>query len=481
MTITPPRPEAKTRETTTRETTTRRARARTRSREIESRHARLAPPPTRSRTLSSDRIPAATGPTSLPALSDSADLRFRHSASTRRKVRLGDNRRDYLRSALLRCAVYLGPLSIAVAAADPLTRVAWPVPLVTLLLGWTAAQALTSTGVAVARRSGEVAAARLVGAGFLATAGLWSALVWMAPPWVIGPHRALALVIGLGGLTSLATVTTALVTRSEAVIVRWCLPAWLLAVVSLAGMAGDWMPIHVPVDTLLPAAIIFAAVRAFKPVFLPGRRPRKIRLSRAELTRGGGYLIIGASQAICVGMLWQAGPSGSTAPFWLPLLLAVPVLETLIGWHTDRVDAGLDVSETGEELGQHLRGITLITLAGLLPPFGVGCGLAFAAHRMPDALTGLTATHAGVLQLAGGTLLGGIFAITFLLAARKRTAIAAAVAATPPIIVAALPFLPIPTAGPLADAVAVLAVTHLGGLLAVALTDLIPTTRRRTS
>ena len=361
----------------------------------------------------------------------------------RRGSRRAPVRRSYLSAALLRCALYLGPLSVAVAAAEPLGRVAWPVPLTVLLLAWTAAQALTSTGVAVARRAGSAAACRLVGGGFAAVAGLWCALVWVAPATLLGGHRALALVIGLGGLAVLATVTAALVTRAEAALVRWSLPCWL--------------------------------VRAFRPLVVPGLRERPPRLTRPELRQGAGYLIIGASQAICVGLLWHAGPSGSTTPFWLPLLLAVPILEALIGWHTGQVDAGPDPA--GSQARRDRR-ITLVTLAGLVPPLVAGCALAQIAYRMPAGLDALTGGHSGVLALAGGTLLGGVFAITFLLAARGRTGVAAALAAAPPLATAVLSLtglpvrvglLPQPAAGPLPDAVAVLAVTHLAGLLAVAL------------
>jgi hypothetical protein len=411
------------------------------------------------------------GATSVTGLGDSVltDLRFRHAApGSHRGSRRAPIRLYYLGAALLRCALYLGPLSVAVAAAGPLRQVAWPVPLVTLLLGWTAAQALTSTGVVVARRNGPAAAARLVAGGFAAVAGIWAALVWVAPAALLGPHRVLALVIGLGGLTSLATVTAAVVTRAEAGVVRWSLPGWLLAAV--AGLAGVVPPLPLPIDTLLPAAIVMAAVRAFRPLLLPGNPGRRTRLSRPELRRACGYLIIGASQAICVGVLWRAGPSGSTMPFWLPLLLAVPILEALIGWHTDQVDAGLDATENGADYGRHVRSVTLITLAGLLPPLAVGCALAIAAYRMPAELAALQGSRAGVLELAGGTLLGGVFAITFLLAARRRTGMAATVAATPPLALAASLVLPVPSAGPLADAVLVLAATHAAGLLVVALT-----------
>nr|WP_255643832.1 hypothetical protein [Actinoplanes polyasparticus] len=371
-------------------------------------------------------------------------------------------RRSYLRAAFVRCALYLGPLSVAAAAAEPLAEVPWPVPLATLLLGWAAAQALTCTGVSVARRSGPAAAARLVGGGFAAVAGLWCALVWIAPDTLVGPYRGLALVVGLGGLGTLATVTAALVTRAEAAIVVWSLPCWLLAASALAepliGRTAE-------VGLLLPAAIVVALVRAFQPVLLPGISGRRPRLSPAELRRGGGYLVIGASQAVLVGLVWQAGPSGSTAPFWLPLLLAVPILEALIGWHTGQVEAGLDSAENGADYRRHVRSVTLITIAGLLPPFAVGVALALAAYQLPAATSA-----AVVLGLAGGTLLGGVFAITYLLAARSRTGIAATLAAAPPLVTLVLPLLPLPSSGPLPDAVAVLAATHLAGLLVVALT-----------
>jgi hypothetical protein len=467
MTITPSRPR--------RITTPPRSRRRVAA---EPRHSLSDPPgPLESLPLVDDQagVEAPEQYDPIPALdaddTDPATLRFRHAASGSRKgCRRAPVRRYYLGAALLRCGLYLGPLSVAVAAAGPLSQVAWPVPLITLLLGWTAAQALTSVGVAVARRGGPTAAARLIGGGFAAVAGLWSALVWVAPAALLGPHRVLALVIGLGGLTSLATVTAALVTRSEAAIVRWSLPCWLLAGLALAGLAGVVLPVPLPIDTLLPAAIVVAAVRAFRPLMLAKSTEKAVRPTRAEIGRGAGYLIIGASQAICVGLLWRAGPSGSTMPFWLPLLLAVPILEALIGWHTDQVEAGLDATESGADFGRHVRGVTLITLAGLLPPLAVGCALAVAAYRMPIELAALQGTRAGVLELAGGTLLGGVFAVTFLLAARTRTGVAATVAATPPLALAALPLLPVAPAGALPDAVTVLAATHAVGLLVVAFT-----------
>jgi hypothetical protein len=422
----------------------------------------VAPPPPLAAPLPPIEIDLSEEPTTG---------RFRHAASGKGSRR-APVRRHYLGAALLRCGLYLGPLSVAVAGAGPLSKVAWPVPLITLLLGWTAAQALTSVGAAVARRGGPVAAARLVGGGFAAVAGLWAALVWVAPAALLGPHRVLALVVGLGGLTSLATVTAAVVTRAAAAIVRWSLPCWLLAGLAVAGMYGVVPParIPLPIDTLLPAAILVAAIRAFRPLLLTDGPGRPIRPTADEIRRGGGYLVIGASQAVCVGLLWRAGPSGSTMPFWLPLLLAVPILEALIGWHSDQVEPALDTTGNRADYTRRVRWVTAITLTGLLPPLVVGCALAVAAYRMPIELAALQGTRAGVLELSGGTLLGGVFAITFLLAARTRTGVAAAVAATPPLAVAALPLLPAAAGGALPDAVTVLAATHAVGLLVVAFT-----------
>ncbi|GIF02961.1 hypothetical protein [Actinoplanes siamensis] len=378
-------------------------------------------------------------------------------------------RRTVLRPVLLRCLLYLGPLSVAVAAAGALGRVAWPVPALTLLLGWSAAQALTSVGVTVARRAGPAEAARLVGAGFAAVTAFWCALAWTAPLSLLGPDRLLAASVGAGGLATLATVTAALVTRSEAAVVRWYLPCWLLAAAALAASGGAGWARYVPVETMLPAVIVTVLIRAFRPAVLTGRDCRIPRLTAAERRRGGAYLIIGISQAICVALLWQAGPDVTPAPAALPLLIAVPMLEALIGWHTARIDAGLHSAQTVAELGRHLRGVTWITLAGLLPPLAAGLALALAAYR-PPGLASLGGTQSAALALATGTLLGGVFAVTFLLAARSRTGIAATLAAAPPLATLLLPVLPQPAAGPLPLAVAVLAATHVAGLLIVALT-----------
>jgi hypothetical protein len=372
----------------------------------------------------------------------------------------------YLAAALLRCALYLGPLSVAVAAARLLGRVAWPVPVVTLLLGWSAAQALTSMGLTVAKRSGTIAAARLVAAGFLAAAMLWGALVWIAPHRLLG-DRGPAAAVGVGGIATLATVAVALVTRTEATVIRWSLPCWLLGAVTLAGAVGDGWSGRVPTGLLLPAVVAVAVARAFRPAVGRGT-PQRAPLTRADVRRGIGFLLIGAAQALSVAMLWRAGPSGSTSPGALPLLAAVPLLEALVGWHTRQVEAAMNGAESRADYGRQVRSVALVTVAGLLPPLAAGAALAVAAYRLPYGLSAMDATRDGVLALAAGTLLGGVLAATFLLAARGRTVLAASLAAAPPLAVAALPLLPVQLPDRLPLLVVVLTTADLIGLLTVA-------------
>jgi hypothetical protein len=389
-----------------------------------------------------------------------------------RGARRAPSRRGYLVTALLRCALYLGPLSVAMAAAGPLGRVAWQVPAVTLLLGWSAAQALTSVGASLARRAGRSVAARLVAGGFAAVAGLWCALVWVAPAAMLGPDRLLAAVVGVGGLLTLATVAGALVTGAESAVIRWSLPVWLLAAVT---MADAWPP-GVPGHLLLGVAVAVAAARAFRPALLRGL-PRRPALTAVELRRALCYLVIGTAQAACVALLWRTGPVAATPPAVLPLLAAVPMLEALIGWHTGQLDAALDDAESSSAYARHVRNVTVVTVAGLCPPLAVGVALAAAAYRLPYGLSAQHGARDLVLSLAGGVLLGGVLAVTLLLAAHGRTAAAAVLAAAPPTLSAMAPVLAVvwpAVPGPdlLPTIVAILAVTLLLGLPAVARTAL---------
>ncbi|MEU7901921.1 hypothetical protein [Actinoplanes sp. NPDC049118] len=373
---------------------------------------------------------------------------------------------------LLRCALYLGPLSVAVAAFRPLAGVAWQVPTGTLLLGWSVAQALAGAGAVVARRRGPGAGARLVGGGFAGAAALWCAFVLLAPAAAGGGSPVGAAAIGVCGLATLATVTAALVTHAEVAVIRWSLPCWLLAAVAIAGAIGDALAARVPVALLLPVAIAVAAFRAFRPAFSSGA---SVGLRACDLRGFAGRLVLGVGQAGCAVLLWRAGPPAATSPAVLPLLAAVPVLEALIGWHRRQVEAGLDVAESDQEFREHVGGVNLVTIAALLPPLAAGLALMLGAYRLPAGLQG---AREGVLAFAGGILLSGVLAVTLLLAARNRTVVAAVLAVAPPLAAVATPLVPALPPDPLPTVVAILAATHLVGLLTVAQTAADP---RRTS
>jgi hypothetical protein len=373
---------------------------------------------------------------------------------------------------LLRCALYLGPLSVAIAAAGLLGSLPWQVPAGTLVLGWSVTQILTGTGAVVARRGGSGAGARLVGLGFLTAAALWCAFVLLAPASVAGAEPGRAIAVGVCGLGSLASVTAALVSRREAAVVRWSLPCWLLAAIAVAGAIGDTWAARVPVTLLLPLAVAVAAFRAFRPAF---RRTATLVLRGDDLRGAVGRAVLGAGQAASAVLLWRAGPPAATSPAVLPLLAAGPVLEALIGWHRRQVESSLDVAESDEEHREHVGGVTVVTVAALLPPLAAGIALALAAYRLPGGVVG---AREGVLAVAGGILLSGVLAITLLLAARGRTFIAALLAVAPPLAAVAAPLVPALPPDPLRTVVAILAATHLVGLLTVAHTAADP---RRTS
>ena len=82
-------------------------------------------------------------------------------------------------------------------------------------------------------------------------------------------------------------------------------------------------------------------------------------------------------------LLWRAGPAGVAAAAAIPLLLAVPALETLVGWHMFQIESGLDASESGRDYRRHVRSVAVATVAALLPPLAAGIALAAAAYRLP--------------------------------------------------------------------------------------------------
>ena len=338
------------------------------------------------------------------------------------------------RAVLLRCALYLIPLCVAVSAAGVLGRVPWLVPVAVLLIGWSAAQGLTTVAAPVTWRYGAAAGARLAGAGFLGAGLAWAAVIWVAPAALLGGDRWLAAGIGAGGLGALAVVTGAVVIRAEKAVLLWSLPCLAL------------LPVRN--GQLLLAALAVALARAFWPA-LTGRPHRHRAPGAGRIRDGLAMLAVGAGQVLTAALVWHAG-SGPLA--MLPLLASVPLIETLVGWHVSKVEAGPAPA-----------GVDLMTVTGLLPPLAIGATLAITAYAPPVALPALPGMRDGLLGLASGTLLAGIFAATFLLAARGRTRAAAVLAVTPPAVVVLAPLLP-----RLPLLVVVLTTALFAGLLAVA-------------
>ncbi|MPZ28487.1 MAG: hypothetical protein GEV12_19310 [Micromonosporaceae bacterium] len=367
----------------------------------------------------------------------------------------------FLRPALTRAALYLTPVPLAMAAAEPLGRVPWPVPVGAATAGWCAIQVLGYLGRAAAARAGAgpggaaaTAAARLVLVGGGALTAGWSALLAVAPAGLAGDDRPLAYAVSLPALLLFTAIAAALATGTAAALLRWSLPL-LLAVAATSG----WLPgqvLAVPAEPLLLAGIAVVAVRGFAPA-LPRRRPASAdrgagpapvdaggrsaarsgagrwpaRPGGGELRRAGARLALGLSQAATVVLVWRAGlavaPPGTVPPALLPLLLTLPLIELCTGWHLARVAAGLARHNDRDQHLRYLRRLGRATLAGLLPPLIAGVALAGTAHRLPYGLSSHPDAPAAVLAMAGGVLLAGTIAVGWLLAGRDRPGLGAAV------------------------------------------------------
>jgi hypothetical protein len=337
--------------------------------------------------------------------------------------------------ALLRCALYLTPVLLAVAAAGPLGRVPWPAPAAALVLGWSCAQALAYIGHAVGAHRGPGPATRVLAVGFLGLAAVWSGLLALVPARLVGGDRATAYAITLIELAYFAAVATALVTRAERAVLAWTMPSWLIAGAAIADRWPSDQPVRA--EWALAGAIALTVARAFRHLRAPATGVG-LRVGRADAVRAGAYLLIGLGQALAFVLVWRAAPGGAGGPpAALPLLAAVPLLEVFVGWHTARVAIGLDAYDDHRAYRRHVRGVAVVTIGVLLPPLFTGVAFAAAAGRLPLHLSDHPAARDLVLALAGGVLLAGLFGVVLLLATRRRLATAALVAAGPVAVVAA--------------------------------------------
>lgn len=336
----------------------------------------------------------------------------------------------YVGQALLRCSLYLTPVLLAAAAAEPLGLVPWPAPAAALVLGWAGGQALAYLGHLVGAHHGPGSATRLLAAGFGALAAAWSGVLALAPAAVLGGQRPMAYAITLMELAYFAAVATALVTRSERAVLLWTLPSWLAAGAALTGRWPEQWPVDI--QWVLAGTIMLTVGRAFRHIATPGPATGGVRPGVADLARAVAYLLIGAGQAVAFVLVWRAAPGGSaTAPAALPLLAAVPLLEVFVGWHTARLSVGLDAYDDHRAYRGHVRQVAMLTVGVLTPPLLAGIALATASSRLPFQLVHHPDAAALALALATGVLLAGVFAVVLLLATRRRLGAAAALAAAP--------------------------------------------------
>ena len=342
----------------------------------------------------------------------------------------------YVRQAVLRCALYLTPMLLALATAAPLGRVAWTAPAAALVIGWASAQALAYLAHFVCAHHGPGPATRLLGVGFLALAAAWSGLLAVAPESLVGSDRTLAYVVTLAELAFFAAVAAALVTRAEFAVLCWTLPSWAVAVAAVAG----WWPAGWPVrpEALLLGGIALTFVRAFRHLYARASG-HGARIGGPEVARALAYLIIGLGQSLAFVLVWRAAPGGRIAPpAAVPLLAAVPMIEVFVGWHTAQVAVGLEAYDDRLAYHRDLRRVATLTIAALLLPHLAGTALSVAAYRLPYGISTHPDARGLVLALASGVLLAGVFAVVLLLATRRQVITAALLASAPVVLTVAV-------------------------------------------
>ncbi|GAA2514064.1 hypothetical protein [Pilimelia columellifera] len=360
---------------------------------------------------------------------------YRHQLA-RRAVRAAPPAppRPYLRQALLRAALYLTPLILALAADDALRRTPWQAPAAVIVLGWGTGQLLGYLGHVVAAHRGPGPATRLLGLGFLGVAGAWLMALVSGPAWLLGEEPLITAVVTTTELAFFAAVATALVTRSEAALLRWLTPAIVAAALSMAG----WLPPSpLPDDALLLALLVPGLARAWRwlPEPATGDGGRLGRIAGADLLPAAAYMTIGLAQAISFVMVWRLGPvDGSAAVALAPLVAAVPALELFIGWHSAAHAASLRARDENDERDAPRR-VRRLAAAALAMPLVLGGTIAWlvlaeAASWQASALVA-DADRRLLLAVSAGTMLAGIFGAVLLMSARRRLAAAAALAAAP--------------------------------------------------
>jgi hypothetical protein len=385
------------------------------------------------------------------------------------------------RQVVLRSALYLTPLALALGAAHQLASIPGWVTAGALVAGWSSAQGLAYLGYLVGGRGGDARAARFLLVGFAALAVLWTAaLTGTSGAELKGQPGGLAgpVSVSLAELALFAAVTVALVTGRERQLVRAAVPCWLASAVlgwgpALVGGRPELSGVGV---ALVVGTVVHFLVVAYRPAFGPFRRDDwRWSLQLAEVGPALGYAVVGAAQAVLLAAAVLAGAGADAVVFGAdvplttaPLLIGALAAEYLMLRHRARLEHALDTSTDRAGFRRQLLRIICGTLGVFA--LGIAGGLAVAANwAATDSVK--------ALQLACGVLLAGHSVVTLLLVTHRRLWLAAVLVGCPAlfmvccaIAVARLGMLPPQPGEALSYAAAVLGVAlGLGFLAAVRL------------
>ncbi|MER7275677.1 hypothetical protein ABT369_14565 [Dactylosporangium sp. NPDC000244] len=314
---------------------------------------------------------------------------------------------------LLRALIYLTPLVIGVGASSEVDGVPGLATTGTLMLGWGGGQALSYLGYRALSERGRTAAARLLGAGFLALAALWGLVL-------IGTG-ARAYVVAAVQLALFAVAAVTLVTNRERMVIGAVVPCWVATAGLGWGLSVSW---------LLACVAVLVGV-AYLPV-LRERSPRKFtrrrwRSWRHDIGYAALYGLVGTGQAALLRTVALDGIAPHRVPLAaVPLLLGVPLMELTLVWHQRRIaSARADLADRFA-FDRRLGRISAGTVAVLAVPVVVGAAIAGAVWF------GLLARGQ---SFAAAVLLMAVYALCLVLASHGRAGTAAIVVWWPALLV----------------------------------------------
>jgi hypothetical protein len=311
----------------------------------------------------------------------------------------------------VRAALYLTPTVVALGAATQLGGLPTVATSGALVFGWGVSQALAFLGYVALGTGGPTAAARLLGAGFLAAGLGYAVALWYEQAaWPIG------YVVAGAQLALFAATAVALVTGKERRVLVSAVPCWL----SAAAMAFGGGPLA---SGALLVSLLGMLVVAYLPVVGSATwtwpRPR-------QYVSAVGYGAVGAGQAVLFVLVVLTSPNPGLIPVdAVPLLVGVPLIELVLLWHQRRVADGRATLDDRAAFSRHLRRVSRGTVAALCLPVFAGAALCLpvlAGHALfAGRLDGLP----GQPRVATSVLLTAVYALCLVLVTHRRIITAA--------------------------------------------------------